>query len=91
MCRRVAGDSPGCWAASEESSDEVMADRDARRKSKWRPAIAREIDLGVGSARGLTEDIGKPESALAEPVPEHRDIAVAEVDNTAFARDESRP
>ena len=82
--------SGACGAAPEETPDEVRVDSDLRWT--WRPVVARlEVDPGLGCARGFTEDIGEPKGALAEPVPQHRDVSVIEVNDAPFAGDESRP
>lgn len=70
--------------------DEVAGDREPRRK-RWLMVAGREVDLRVGRATGLTEDVREPQCALAEPVAKHRDVTVAEVDDAPFGRDEPRP
>ena len=56
---------------------------------QWDP-VARLMCL-VGCAARLPKDVGEPECAFAEPVAQHRDVTVAEVDDAAFGRDEPGP
>jgi hypothetical protein len=44
----------------------------------------REVDLRVMSVRGFTNNAGEPEGAFAEPVSEHGDVTITQVDNAPF-------
>lgn len=48
----------------------------------------REVDLWVGGAAWLVEDVGETEGAFAEPVAEHAGVTAGDVDDAPFGGDE---
>src|SRR3954454_10310548 len=78
-------------SASEEPKDVVAVDMNARRERRAVLATFREVDIGIGGRVGVSKDVGEPESALAEPVAEHRDVTAGKIDDAPFGGDEPRP